>query len=88
MMAELLHLAQSFINVEDAIIDKRKKKAERVEVGYVPHPEHGPCPKKARMGVDALGQFGHPSQRCSTRALESCRLESSGAVEEGYTSNV
>lgn len=54
LMVELLHLAQSFINAENAIIDKWKKKVEWVEVGYVPHPEHGLCPKKARTSVDAL----------------------------------
>ena len=31
-MAELVHLAQSFMNAEDAIIAKKRKKAERVEV--------------------------------------------------------
>ena len=88
MMAELPHLAQSFINAEDAIIDKRKKKAEWVEVGYIPHPKHGPCPKKARTGVDASSQFGHPSRQCSTRTLESYGPGSSGAMKEGYTSGV
>ena len=28
----------------------RKKKAERVEAGYVHHPEQGPCSKKAKTG--------------------------------------
>ena len=36
-MAELIHSAQSFMNVEDAIIAKKKKKGERLESGYVHH---------------------------------------------------
>jgi len=47
-MVELIHSAQSFMNDEDAIIAKKKKKAEQMEVGYVHHPEQGPCPKKAK----------------------------------------
>ena len=36
IMAELIHLAQSFINVENAIIAKKKKKrVERVEARYM-----------------------------------------------------
>ena len=38
------------MNAKDAIITKKKKKVERVEAGYVHHPEQGPCPKKAKMG--------------------------------------
>ena len=34
-MAKLIHSAQSFMNAEDAIISKKKKKVERVENGYV-----------------------------------------------------
>ena len=49
-MVELMHLAQSFMNAEDRIIAKKKKKIERVETGYVHHLEQGPHPKKAKMG--------------------------------------
>ena len=49
-MAELIHSAQSFINVEDTIIAKKKKKIERVENGYVHRPKQGPRPKKAKTG--------------------------------------
>ena len=49
-MAELIHLAQSFMNVEDAIIAKKKKKRERLESGYVHHSKQGPCLKKAKVG--------------------------------------
>lgn len=48
-MAVLIHSAQSFMNAEDAIIVKQKKKVERAEVGYTHHPEQDLCPKKARM---------------------------------------
>ena len=49
-IAELIHSTQSFMNAEDAIIAKKKKKAERVETSYVYHPEQGPRPKKAKTG--------------------------------------
>ncbi|XP_075674739.1 uncharacterized protein LOC142643907 [Castanea sativa] len=48
-MAELIHLAQSFMNVEDAIIAKKKKKGEQLENGYVHHPKQSSCPKKAKI---------------------------------------
>ena len=47
-MAKLIHLAQSFMNEEDAIIAKWKKKPERANAEHLRHPEQGPCPKKAR----------------------------------------
>ena len=40
-MAELIHLAQSFMNIEDTIITKKKKKGERLDNGYIHHPEQG-----------------------------------------------
>ena len=49
-MAELVHLAQNFMNVEDTIIDEKRKRAERMEVDLPRHPEQGPCPKKAWTG--------------------------------------
>ena len=49
-MAELIHLAQSFMNTEDAIIAKKKKKGEWLENGYIHHPKQGPCPNKAKVG--------------------------------------
>ena len=47
-MVELIHSAQSFMNAKDAIIAKKKKKAERMEAGYVHHLEQSPCSKKAK----------------------------------------
>ena len=38
-MAELVHSAQNFMNVEDAIIAKKRKRAERMEVGRLRHSE-------------------------------------------------
>ena len=49
-MAELVHLAQNFMNAEDAIIAKKKKKAERMEANLPRHAKQGPRPKKARTG--------------------------------------
>ena len=37
-MAELVHSAQNFMNAEDAIIAKKRKKAERVEAD-LPRPD-------------------------------------------------
>ena len=49
-MAELVHSAQRFMNVEDAIIMKKRKRVERMEGEFPRHPEQGPRPKKARIG--------------------------------------
>ena len=49
-MVELIHSAQSFMNTEDAIIAKKKKKGERLESGYVHHSKQVPHPKKAKVG--------------------------------------
>ena len=49
-MAELIHSAQSFMNAEDTIIAKKKKKGERLENGYIHHLEQRPRPKKAKIG--------------------------------------
>ena len=45
-MAELVHSAQNFLNVEDAIIAKKKKRAERTEANSMRHAEQGPRSKK------------------------------------------
>ena len=46
-MAELVHLAQSFMNAEDAIIAKKRKRAKRLEADLPHYPEQGPHLKKA-----------------------------------------
>ena len=48
-MVELVHSAQNFMNAKDAIIVKKRKKAERMEANLPHHPEQGPRPKKAQM---------------------------------------
>ena len=49
-MGELIHSAQSFMNAEDAIIAKKKKKGEWLDNGYIHHPKQGPHSKKAKVG--------------------------------------
>ena len=48
-MAELVHSAQNFMNAEDAIIAKKRKRAERTEANPMRHAEQGPRPKKGRV---------------------------------------
>ena len=38
-MVELVHLAQNFMNEEDAIIAKKRKRAERMKADLPCHPE-------------------------------------------------
>ena len=74
-MAELIHSAQSFMNVEDTIIAKKKKKGERLENGYIHHQEQGPCLKKAKVGEkrdrdgkkarSSLGRYNYTSLNVS-----------------------
>ena len=49
-MAELIHSAQNFMNAEDAIIAKKRKRAERMEADLSHHSEQGPRPKKGWTG--------------------------------------
>ena len=44
-MAEFVHLAQSFMNAEDAIIAKKRKRAERIKAHPARHSEQGPRSK-------------------------------------------
>ena len=48
-MAELVHSTQNFMNAEDAIIAKKRKRAERVEANPVRGTDQGSCPKKERV---------------------------------------
>ena len=45
-MAELIHSAQNFMNAENAIIAKKRKRSERIKGNPSRHSEQGPCPKK------------------------------------------
>ena len=49
-MAQLVHSAQNFMNAEDAIIGKKRKRTERMEADLPRHSEQGPHPKNARTG--------------------------------------
>ena len=62
-MVELIHSAQSFMNVEDAIIVKKRKRVERMEADLPHHPDQGPRPKKAktREGKDRDSRKVGPS---------------------------
>ena len=48
-MVELVHSAQNFMNAEDAIIAKKRKRSERVEANSSRHFEQGSRLKKGRM---------------------------------------
>ena len=47
-MAKLVHSTQNFMNAEDAIIAKKRKKAGRMEANPVRNTDQGPRPKKGR----------------------------------------
>ena len=47
-IAELVHSTQNFMNAEDAIIAKKIKRSERIEVNPNCHSEQGPHSKKGR----------------------------------------
>ena len=47
-MVELVHSAQNFMNAEDAIIAKKRKRSEIIEGNPSRHSEQGPHPKKGR----------------------------------------
>ena len=71
-MAKLIQLAQSFMNAEDIIITKKKKKGERLENGYIHHLEQGPHPKKAKVGEKrdcAARRQGRPQDDTPTTLL-------------------
>ena len=48
-MVELIHSAQNFMNVEDVIIAKERKRAEKMEANLSRHPEQGPHSKNGWM---------------------------------------
>ena len=47
-MAKLVHSAQNFMNAEDAIIAKKRKRSERIEANPSRHFEQGPHSKKGQ----------------------------------------
>ena len=64
-MAELVHSAQNFMNAEDAIIAKKRKRVERTEANPVRHTDQGPRPKKgsAEEKKDRDNKKAGPSAR-------------------------
>nr|XP_023887901.1 uncharacterized protein LOC112000031 [Quercus suber] len=48
-MVELVHSAQNFLNAEDAIIAKKRKRVEKVEANTMRQSKQSPRPKKGRM---------------------------------------
>ena len=48
-MVELVYSAQNFMNAEDAIIAKKRKRSERIEGNPSRHSKQGPRPKKGRI---------------------------------------
>ena len=50
IMAELIHSAQSFMNAENTIIAKKRKRAEQMEADLPRYPDQGLRPKKAKTG--------------------------------------
>ena len=48
-MAELVHSAQNFMNAEDAIIAKKRKRVERTKANSMHYAKQGPHPKKGRV---------------------------------------
>ena len=49
-MDELVHSTQNFMNNEDAIIAKKRKRAERMETDLLRHSKQDPRPKKGWTG--------------------------------------
>ena len=47
-IAELVHSTQNFMNAEDAIIAKKRKRSERIEANPNRHFKQGSRPKKGR----------------------------------------
>ena len=45
-MAKLIHSTQNFMNAKDAIIAKKRKRAERMDANPTSHSEQVPRPKK------------------------------------------
>ena len=57
-MAELVHSAQNFMNAEDAIIAKKRKRAKRMEANPARHSEQGPRPKRDERKIRKTGIVG------------------------------
>ena len=83
-MAELIHSTQNFMNAEDAIIAKKRKKAERMEANHVRHSEQGPRPKKGwtKDKKDRDNRKTGPSKKLELYTLK-CPTWSSTYADQG-----
>ena len=70
-MAELIHSAQNFMNAEDAIIAKKRKRDERMEADLPRHPEQGPHAILSRV----LIQRRHKRERRKTETTRRQALQ-------------
>ena len=71
-MAELIHSAQNFMNTEDTIIAKKKKKGEQLTNSYVHHSEQGLVqrkPKWERKETKTAKRQGRPQDGIPTTLL-------------------
>ena len=59
-MVELVHSAQNFMNAEDAIIAKKRKRAERMEANPIRHSNKRNRNKYCRFHID----HGHDTDKC------------------------
>ena len=84
-MAELVHLAQNFMNAKDAIIAKKRKRAERMEANPVQHLEQGPRPKKGRTKdkKDRDNRKTGPSSKKLELYTLKCPTPSSAHADQG-----
>ncbi|XP_065634089.1 uncharacterized protein LOC136069463 [Quercus suber] len=75
-MAELVHSAQNFMNAEDAIIVKKRKRAERMEANPTRHSEQGPCPKKGcKLSIEERRIVAEPTEVLEDVLLQESDLE-------------
>ena len=84
-MAELVHSAQNFMNAEDAIIAKKRKRAERMEANPARHSEQGPRPKKGRTEDKKdrdNRKTGPPNKKSELYTLK-CPIRSSTHADQG-----
>ena len=61
-MAELVHSAQNFMNAEDAIIAKKRKRVERMEADPPRHPDQVLIqrrPRQERGRIETTGRRAH-----------------------------
>ena len=68
-MAELVYSAQNFMNAENTIITKKRKRAERMEANPARHSEQGPHPKKGQRKIRKTGIEGRRAPQQGIRII-------------------